>query len=222
MVFILSLACHFALWSQPFFVLSQFSIFPPQVDYSFCPNTMHIPEQSSRRVEPKSEGGPKSARRKRRDSHSSPQFEFITSVGQLALGSKDAESKQIVRVHAMRSFLRRRQENSIDDRLESNVSRTAKPQAPSAGKFKLDSWSRKSSKRKSKEQTTDDEQLISSKWHERALIVPVDMGPFEILNIPLTPQVRRLLHHCTFEISIIKLLNNLPDCEANLSSHRSP
>jgi hypothetical protein len=143
------------------------------------------------------EGRPKKSKRIRNASHSGPQYEFVTSVGPPANTSKTAAAKQVVRIHAMRSFLRQREANLFGG--ESKNGKTApirQFQVPIAGKFKLDTWSRKSSKRRSKAQEATEIEVTAQQTDKKSLSIQPDLGPFELLNIPLTPQVRRLLHHC--------------------------
>lgn len=124
-----------------------------------------------------------------------PQFEFVTSVGP---PSQSATSKQIVRVHAMRSFLRQRDAKALDqDSALMKKSSSRQSEAPVAGRFKLDWWSRKSSKKKGASPKGTVKKIAMAEENDNQIpSIQLDLGPFELLNIPLTPQVRRLLHHC--------------------------
>lgn len=149
------------------------------------------------RSQVETERGLKRTRKSHNSSKPSPQYEFVTSVGPPTNTSKTAAAKQVVRIHAMRSFLRHRDAGLIDgtsnNRKEPPIHQ---PQAPMAGKFKLDTWSRKSSKRKGKAQEAVVAKLTIQQADMELPSIQPDLGPFELLNIPLTPQVRRLLHHC--------------------------
>jgi hypothetical protein len=146
-------------------------------------------------AEPK--GGQKRGTKPRNGFNTGPQYEFVTSVGPHSNTAKIAAAKQVVRIHAMRSFLRQRDAKVLDGESENGGTTPIRQyQAPIAGKFKLDSWSRKSSKRKGKAQDITEEEVTAQQSNEGLPSIRLDLGPFELLNIPLTPQVRRLLHHC--------------------------
>lgn len=127
----------------------------------------------------------------------SPQYEFVTSVGPPSSLAKVAASKQVVRIHAMRSFLRQRDANVAGGKSKNaDIPRPRESQAPVAGKFKLDTWSRKSSKNKGAAQADTVKEGATVARFDTSPSIQPDLGPFELLNIPLTPQVRRLLYHC--------------------------
>jgi len=139
-------------------------------------------------------------RRGKKSRHASnpiPEYEFVTSVGPPSKTSKTAAAKQVVRIHAMRSFIRQRDANLLDGGPKNGkAAPTRQSQPPVAGKFKLDSWSRKSSKKKATAQDDVETEVIALVIDEELPFIQPDLGPFELLSIPLTPQVRRLLHHC--------------------------
>jgi hypothetical protein len=140
------------------------------------------------------EGGRKRGKKIRHAVNPVSEYEFVTSIGPPSSTSKTAAAKQVVRVHAMRSFIRQRDAKLLDGGSKSKTIPSRQTQVPIAGKFKLDSWSRKSSKRRSTTpEVVEEEATIIN---EKSPSMQPDLGPFELLNIPLTPQVRRLLHHC--------------------------
>ncbi|KAE9989238.1 hypothetical protein Vi05172_g4282 [Venturia inaequalis] len=141
--------------------------------------------------------GHKKERKGRKAMNSIPQFEFVTSVGSPASSAKSAASKQVVRVHAMRSFLRQRDAKTLDHASGNEKASSARQsQAPVTGKFKLDSWSRKSSKKKLASRKDTVKRVAMAEQNDiHVPSIQWDLGPFELLDIRLTPQVRRLLHH---------------------------
>lgn len=158
---------------------------------------MMLRQAGKTQTETRGDVGHKKENKRRKAVDPIPQFEFITSVGS-PFGLKSAASKQVVRVHAMRSFLRQRDAKVLNkDSTIRKTSTARQSEAPLAGKFKLDSWSRKS--RKEKGALRDDPVRKVAMAEPNEIEVPsiqLDLGPFELLDIPLTPQVRRLLHHC--------------------------
>jgi hypothetical protein len=122
-------------------------------------------------------------------------FKFITSVGPPSKARDDVASSRLVRIHAMRSFLRQRGSDP-----ESGVPRAqtqlmeAEIQKTATGKFKLASWSRKSKCKVDRKRNDEDERFHSGMFH-----VPKDLGPLVILNIPVNQHTYQLLHHCTFK-----------------------
>jgi hypothetical protein len=130
-------------------------------------------------------------------------FQFITSLGPPTKARDDVASSRLVRVHAMRSFVRQKASGA-----ESAASRSAQAQQTEAefqrtatGKFKLASWSRKSN-RKSKVQPDKERNHESEKFQSsiNILELPMDLGPSVALNIVANPQTYRLIHHCMFEL----------------------
>lgn len=87
-------------------------------------------------------------------SPSSPELKFVTTTGPPSQRSK--ESRLVVRSHAMQAFLREKKSDGMGStKKESEVQVQSLDDA--IGKFKLSSWSRKSSK---KAVTTKDEKAL--------------------------------------------------------------
>lgn len=158
---------------------------------------MMLKQAGKTQAEARGDVGHKKENKRRKAVDPSPQFEFVTSVGPPS-SSKSAASKQVVRVHAMRSFLRKRDAKVLDK--DSNIKKTSsarQSEAPVAGKFKLDLWSRKSSKKKGASREDPVRKMAMAERNDmEGPSIQLDLGPFELLDIPLTPQVRRLLYHC--------------------------
>jgi hypothetical protein len=147
--------------------------------------------------QPRFESGLKKGKKSRSALSSGPQYEFVTSVGAPTNTSTTAASKQVVKKHAMRSFLRQRDVKLINGGSKNaELPRNYPSQAPISGKFKLDSWSRKSSKRKSRTDEVEEIAATAQQTNEELTSIQPDLGPFELLNISLIPEVRRLLHYC--------------------------
>lgn len=130
----------------------------------------------------------------KRKTSPTPKFAFITTTGPPTKAREDEVASRLVRMQAMRSFLTQKESNArtTSPTRPTQVSLVSK-RVGSAGKFKLASWSRKRSRRGkniAKEAVEDNESP-----HVKTTIGE-DLGPFEILQIPLTPLTRRLLHHC--------------------------
>jgi hypothetical protein len=133
---------------------------------------------------------------KAKNQSSISKFAFITSTGPPKRASEDEESSRLVRTQAMRSYLNQREANVEFTSPINPISKVAaSKRAGSAGKFKLASWSRKkSSKGRIVSKKTEKHRSPS----EMKIAIMQDLGPFEILKIPLSPLTRRLLNHCTF------------------------
>jgi hypothetical protein len=139
---------------------------------------------------------------------SGAKFEFITSVGPPVKARNDEESNRIVRIHAMRSFLQKRASRSLDSQGSRSVGevlgdaskdpRADSPVTGTTGKFKLKSWKRKSAKRKVVVQHKGRNKKldVKNKSGRNEMVIANDLGPIEIMKVALSPETRRLIHHC--------------------------
>jgi hypothetical protein len=129
-----------------------------------------------------------------------PQLEFITSGGPPRKAREDVASNRLVRAQAMRSYLHQKGSVSIPAVVSKDeasgtqaISLDGRTQSAGTGKFKLASWSRKNSKSK-------DRTMQKSAYKGDSSInlsVPKDLGPLNLLKVPLNLHTRLLLHHCT-------------------------
>jgi hypothetical protein len=142
-----------------------------------------------------------------------PRFAFITTTGPPKKAREDEDSSRLVRMQAMRSFLT--QKDSSTSTASSTAVIRLNPtsgKVGNTGKFKLKSWSRKKSSRRSGAAKKSVEDKPSSQMD---LTIGQDLGPFEILKIPLSPLTRRLLDHCVYCPSFVILPPIIPDQNAD-------
>ncbi|KAF2490773.1 hypothetical protein BU16DRAFT_585149 [Lophium mytilinum] len=121
---------------------------------------------------------------------------FVTSIG-IPNSHHDPQSRKLVRVQAMRSFLWQKGVDRPDGEVDS-----PKHVAPvtslkeNTGRFKLASWSRKSRKRKVVvPRIKNDERGV------HAIKSIKELGVLNVLPIPLSPRTKELLYHYHHDFS---------------------
>jgi hypothetical protein len=125
---------------------------------------------------------------------SAPQLQFIISSGPPAK-AQDDERSRAVRSHAMRYSLQNRSaistEKTPQDKLQGQHYSVANK--PTTGKFKLDSWSRKSKK---KPPIQYQRITGTTERSEVGQLLVRDLGPLTPSVIPPRPLTAKLLNHC--------------------------
>ena len=136
-----------------------------------------------------------------------PKFEFVNALGPPKKVLGDHVTRKLVRVHAMRSFLREKESASAPRPLKPQI---RAPEADSwkanAGKFKLLTWSRKSSHKS----TVTMQEALQKRAKKTGSLLANELGPINVLPIPLSPHIQRLLHHCMSELFTDLCLSSLP------------
>lgn len=127
-----------------------------------------------------------------------PKFEFVNALGPPKKVLGDHVTRKLVRVHAMRSFLREKESASAPGPPKPQ---TRAPEADSwkanAGKFKLPTWSRKSSHKS----TVAMQEALQKRAGKTGSLLTNELGPINVLPIPLSPHIQRLLHHYHHEFT---------------------
>lgn len=156
-------------------------------------------EQEATEVQGRSKMNPK---------HTSvPKFEFVNALGPPKKVLGDHATRKLVRVYAMRSFLREKESASAPGPPKPQI---RVPEADSwksnAGKFKLPTWSRKSSHKS----TVTMKEALQERARKTGSLLTNELGPINVLPIPLNPHIQRLLHHCMSELFTDLCLSSLP------------
>lgn len=127
-----------------------------------------------------------------------PKFEFVNALGPPKKVLGDHVTRKLVRVHAMRSFLREKESASAPGPPKPQI---RAPEADSwkanAGKFKLPTWSRKSSHKS----TVAMQEALQKRARKTGSLLTDELGPINVLPIPLSPHIQRLLHHYHHEFT---------------------
>ena len=150
-------------------------------------------------------------------------FEFVTCVGRLSDGTYNAGSRELIRRHAMKDFVRRRRagplSNSVHPMPLASLDGTVKPKDPGklTGRFKLLSWSRKKPIRNPNmvgqavvSQHARQATKAAVDWRDRrkqdrglpvVLVKTPSTGkfdPFNALPIDASSGIEALMHHCKY------------------------
>ena len=156
-------------------------------------------EQEPTQVQSRSKMNPK---------HTSiPKFEFINALGPPKKVLGDHVTRKLVRVHAMRSFLREKESASAPGPPKPQI---GAPEADSwkanAGKFKLPTWSRKSSHKS----TVAMQEALQKGARKTSSLLAKELGPINVFPIPLSPHIQQLLYHCMSELFTDTRLSSSP------------
>lgn len=147
-------------------------------------------EQEPTQVQSRSKMNPK---------HTSiPKFEFINALGPPKKVLGDHVTRKLVRVHAMRSFLREKESASAPGPPKPQI---GAPEADSwkasAGKFKLPTWSRKSSHKS----TVAMQEALQKGARKTSSLLAKELGPINVFPITLSPHIQQLLYHYHHEFT---------------------
>jgi hypothetical protein len=128
-----------------------------------------------------------------------PKFEFITLNGRP--DQVRTEYRKAVRVNAMRYFLQNKKnaasEEGDDSKREDSIPREIIPLKATTGRFKSESWSRKSRKPKSSHALSKTKSKLR-RQDMSSMTIGKDLGLLMSLTIPSTTLTARLLDHCQY------------------------
>lgn len=119
------------------------------------------------------------------------QFEFITSNGPPSKSGPDDPSRKVIRTKAMRSYLHSRHSNARATNVRVAALQSGGKKA-GMGRFRLEPELPKVDR--SQDYKLDNES--QERFDSLTPILQKDLGLVDILNVPLTPNVRQLLFHC--------------------------
>ena len=156
-------------------------------------------EQEPTQVQSRSKMNPK---------HTSiPRFEFVNALGPPKKVLGDHATRKLVRVHAMRSFLREKESASAPGPPKPQIrALEADSWKANAGKFKLPTWSRKSSHKS----TVAMQEALQKGARKTGSLLAKELGPINVLPIPLSPHIQQLLYHCMSELFTNTRLSSSP------------
>ncbi|OCL15216.1 hypothetical protein AOQ84DRAFT_413343 [Glonium stellatum] len=145
------------------------------------------------------------SRTKTNPKHTSiPKFQFVNALGPPKNVSDDHLTRKLVRVHAMRSFLREKESAPAPapgpPQLQASSPEVGSWRA-GTGKFKLPTWSRKSTHKSTHKSTISMQEALRKKDGKTGSLLLNELGLINVLPIPLSLHTQRLLYHYHHEFT---------------------